>query len=162
MVAEEVDGGVGEDFGGGAGFGAFGGERLAEREVTDLDGELVGHTAEEDGLAGVEGAGEGVGAVVPFAGDVGTPAVLAQLVGPGGLVAQILAYAEEGTAGEEHGAGGDADGALEAAHDMGFGEGGAGAYEAIEVGGLDARVAEGADGVGALIVGEQEDEVGGW
>jgi hypothetical protein len=44
----------------------------------------------------------------------------------------------------------------------GLGEGGAGVGEAVEMGGLDVAVAEGVDGVGALVVGEDEDDVGAW
>jgi hypothetical protein len=60
----------------------------------------------------------------------------------------------------EHGAAGHADGAAVATHDVIAVKAHAGSGKAVDNRGFDVRVAVGADGVGALVVGEDEEYVG--
>ena len=140
-------------------------------EVRHRHLEVVRHAAEEDVLAGAETAGEQFFSVVPLAGGEGFVALIAEqfgehderpAVGRGG---QLRAHdaaidVEQGLAGHEHGAAGRADRADGSAHDAGLGEGGSGAGQAVHGGGADFGVVEGVEGAEALVVGEEEEDVG--
>ena len=67
---------------------------------------------------------------------------------------------EPGPAGHQHLPRRQADGPGVAAHAIGVAEGQAGLHQRVEVGGLDPRIAEGVDRVLALIVAQEEKDVG--
>ena len=66
-----------------------------------------------------------------------------------------------GSSGKEHGAAGDANGAVPCAHVIRACESGAFTQEAIEVGGVDVGFSMGCDGFKGHVVGKDKDEVGG-
>ena len=76
------------------------------------------------------------------------------LAGEGGGVQR-----EPSLAGHEHGAAGHTDGAAVAAHYVVAAKARAVAHEAVDDGRLNVSVAMGADGVGALVVGEEDQDV---
>lgn len=157
---DEVDGGIGEG-GGGKGMGGGGfGEGVIGEQIADGGVSVVIHATEEDVATMLEGADEGGGAVVPFTGGEGDVAVLAEDFGEEGDLGEGVIDAKPGAAAHEHGAAGNADGAAIAAEAIIGAEAEALVDQAIEVGGADVRVAPGADGLGLLVVGEEEEEVG--
>lgn len=122
---------------------------------------MVGHAAEHHALAVLEGAEPRGLAVVPFAGAEGGVAVLAEKFAHEFLASERLGvHGEPRFSGVEHGAARDADGTAVAAEDVVVAEADAGPREAIDDGSLDVCVAVGGDGVGALVVGEEEEDVG--
>ena len=184
-LQQELDGGVGEQLRGvGAGGDAIEGlevhlhragagvEGMRARLRVDAGGveaahrhvPVVVHAAEEDLVAVAEAARVGSAAVVPLAGAegvvAGAPQQLRQhhvrLRDRGTGVLQV----EQGAAGHQHGAARHAHRRHGAAHDVGTGEGGARAHQPVQVGRVDVGVAERADGVEALVVGEEEQDVG--
>ena len=79
---------------------------------------------------------------------------------PLGLEVLVQAlHGPEEAAGVQHGAAGDADRAAPGTHVVGVGEEGALSDQSIQVGGVDLTIAGGADGVEALVVGEQEEDI---
>ena len=131
----------------------------AVHEVDDVQFHGIAHAAEENGAGALETAREGFGAVVPFAGHEGGVPVPGEGGGPGLVAEQFFIDVKEVAAGQEHGAGRDAGGAVHAALHIGAVEGEALAGEAVEVGGADDGIAEGGDGIGALVIGEEEEDV---
>lgn len=130
-------------------------------------------------VGGIDGAGHpwsdvhrmledlvGVGLHMPFARHVGFVACPGEELAPEAVLLEFLVElffggvsAPERASGVERGAAGDADRAVPCAHVVGTGEGGAGFDESIEVGGLDALVAEGMNRFIGLVVGEDEEDV---
>lgn len=108
----------------------------------------------------LEAAREGGIAVVPLAADEGGVARLAEGFRPRRVAHQLLINVEEVAPGEEHGARGHAGRAVQAALHIGAVEGHTAAHEAVEVRCLDGRVAQRGDGVRALVVGEDEEDIG--
>jgi hypothetical protein len=161
VLLKEADRGVGEQFGGEFLADALLGEFAVGAEIADGNFFVVRHTAEHDALALLERAEPRGLAVVPFAGAESGVAVFAEefgqefLAGEGGGI-----HREPRLAGHEHGAAGHADGAAVAAHHVVAPKARAVAHEAVDDGRLDVSVAVGADGVGALIVGEENENVG--
>ena len=161
MLVDKLDGGVGEQLGGEAGAEARAGQFAVGGAVVERDLGVIGHAAEHHALAVLEGAEPGGLAVVPFAGAEGGVAVLAEEFAHEFLAGERLGvHGEPGFSGVEHGAARHADGAAVAAEDVVVAEADAVAGEAVDDGRLDVRVAVGGDGVGALVVGEEEKDVG--
>jgi hypothetical protein len=161
VLIEEADRGVGEQFGGKLFADPFGGECAVGAKIAHGNFCVVRHPAEHDALALLKRAQPGGLAVVPFAGAERGVAVFAEEFAQEFLAGERLGVqGEPRLAGVEHGAARDADGAAVAAEDVVAAEADAGAGEAVDDGRLDVRVAVGGDGVGALVVGEEEEDVG--
>ena len=134
------------------------------RAVVALAG-LVRHSA-----AYVTGDVEGLLGLrpnVPLPGHVGAIARLLEMLGPEtpGLALLLagpvdLVGLPDETPGVDHRPAGDADRAAPGAHIVGVGEARPRADDAVEVRRLDLIIAEGVDGVVALVVGEDEEKIG--
>ncbi len=128
--------------------------------IDDGNPGMVCHAAEVDGTALLESPGEGIAAIVPFAGGEGAISMGTEVFGQHESAAEVIAEAEPGTAAHEHGATGDADGAAVGAETVIGAEAHAASDEIVEVRGADVMIPPGGEGVGALIVGEKDEEVG--
>lgn len=124
---------------------------------------MILHAAEEDLVAVGEAARIGRALVVPLAGAEGGIARGLEGFAHGRVVGRdLLAFAvkvKEGAPGVEHGPAGHADRARSPAWDVGVLEGRASGRQLVEIGRLDPRIAQRADGVEALVVGEEEENV---
>ncbi len=160
---QEADGLVGEDLAG-VGLCFFGFPQNAAFELAKRSLHWVGHAAGEHRACGLEAFCNGSIAVVPLSADEGGVAPVPEGFRPGRVAHQLFVDSEQGLSGEEHCPGGDACGALHAALHVGPPERHSGAGEFVEVGGLDGRVAVCGDGIGALVVRKEEEDVGplGW
>ena len=134
------------------------------RAVVALAG-LVRHSAAHMG-GNIEGLLR-LGPNVPLAGHVGAVAGLLQVLRPetaslallfGGPV--DLERLPDRAPGVDHRPAGDADRAAPGTHIVGVGEGRSRADDPVEVRRLDLIVAQGVDGLVALVVGEDEEKVG--
>lgn len=121
--------------------------------------DVVVHAVEEEGRATFKAALEGGGAVVPFANAVGEVTVFPEDRAQGRVGAAVQGHRGHGAAGVERGARWNAHGGMVAVLAARVREGGAGRGQRIEVRRAHTRVAQGTDGVGALVVGDGEDEV---
>ena len=127
--------------------------------VGDRDLGVVGHAAEEDRPAAGEGPDERRLAVVPLAGRERRVAGLAQHLRQERHAVEVVRDVEPGAAAHQHGAARHADGAAVRAEAVVAAEAGPAPDEPVEVRRPDVRVAPRRDGVGALVVGEQEQDV---
>jgi hypothetical protein len=112
-------------------------------------------------LAGaLETERDGRSGVVPFAADKGRVTGAAEGGGPRFVAREFFVDVKQRAPGEQHRARGDAGRAVHAALHVGVIEGDAAPREAVKVGRLNVRVAEGGDRIGALVVSENEQHVG--
>ena len=125
---------------------------------------MIGHATEEDLVAIGETARIGPRAIVPFAGAEGAVARALQGFADGRVVVgNALARAldvEQTAPRVQHGPAGHAHRTAGAARDVGMGEGDAIRHQPVDVGRDDLVIAQGVDRVEALVVGEEEDNVG--
>ena len=155
---EEAHRGVGE---------LLAGELLRDPAVDDLavahvghrDLGVVRHAAEEDGPAVGEGPHEGRLAVVPLAGGERLVAASPQDLRQERHPLEVVRDVEPGAPAHEHGAAGHAHGAAVRAEAVVAAEAGPAPDEPVEVRRPDVRVPPRGDGVRALVVGEQEQDV---
>ena len=139
------------------------GRQLACREhVAGRGLERIGHATHEERAGLLERLGQRRRTVVPLPGREGRITGLPEGVGPGLVLQQLLIDLRERTPREQHGARRHARGALIATLHVGAGESHAALHQAIEVRRLDDRIAQSRDGVGTLVIGEDEDDVGRW
>ncbi len=137
------------------------GELAGRQHVAGRRLEGVGHAAHEERAGLLEGLRQGRRSVMPLAGGEGRITGRAEGVGPGRMPQQLFVDLGEGTAGKQHRARRHAGRALVAALHVGAGESHPALHEPVEVRGLDDRITQRRDGVGPLIVGEDEDDVRG-
>ena len=138
---------------------ALGGQRMLGCEVDDGKRVGIAHAAEKNRFAFEEG-GEGGGfLVVPFAGHEGAIAGPREHGRPGGDAFEVFGDAEQAAAAHDHGPRRHADGPLHGPHAVGSGEHAAARHQLVEVRRLDVVGAQRRDGVGTLVVREEEEDV---
>ena len=125
---------------------------------------VVGHATEVDLVAVLEAAVERFAAVVPLAGTPGVVALGPQRLAEHGVLVRDAAagvvQVEEGPPGVQHRPARHADRPVRAAGDVRVRECRSARHEAVDVRRVDGRAAERADGVEALVVGEEDEDVG--
>ena len=125
---------------------------------------VVGHAAEVDLVAVLEAAVERLAAVVPLAGAPGVIALGAQRFAEHRVLVRDAAAGvvqmKQGAPRVQHSPARHADRAVSAAGDVGVGERRSPRHEAVDVRRVDGGAAERADGVEALVVGEEDEDVG--
>ena len=131
-------------------------EQVAGRRL-----ERIHHPADEEGLGLLEGLRDRRRAIMPLAGGEVSVARRAEGAGPGLVLQQLLVDLRQRAARQQHRPRRHAGRALVAALHVSAGESHAPLHEPIEVRGLDDRITQRRDGVGALVVGEDEDDVRG-
>ena len=156
---EELDRGVGEQLRREA--------RLALRveapvlpQVLQRHALVVAHPAEKHRATLVEAAREGLAALVPLAGPEGRVAGLAEPLGQRGDAFEVIVDAEELAAAEDHGPARRTHRPVVRAHDVGLAKAEAAAHEPVQVGRLDVGVTPCRHGVGALVVAQEDEDVG--
>ena len=122
--------------------------------------ERVSHPAGEDSPGALKAQRERLRAVVPFACGKRRVAGLGECRRPGRVPQQLLVRVKQGLPREQHRPGGDARGAVEPALHIGAGKGHALMAQPVQVRRADHRVAERGNGIGALVVVEDEEDIG--
>ena len=138
--------------------------RTARVVVVDGHVPVVGHAAEHDLVAFGETPVEGLATVVPLAGTPGPVALASQRLPEHrvllGDAAAGVAQVEQRSTRVQHGPARHADGAMGAAGNVRVCESRAPGDQAVDVRRRNGTVAECADGVEALVVGEEQQDVG--
>jgi hypothetical protein len=96
---------------------------------------------------------------VPLATDERGVTCATESRGPGFVAQQLLINVENTPAGQEHGAGWHAGGAVHPTLHVGAVEGETAPHEPVEVWRLDLRIAQRSDRVGALVIGEEKENI---
>ena len=159
LLLDEADRFVGEDFTGVLGAG-FGRGDLAIHHVAQFGLHGVCHATGEHGACDLKYTRQRGVAVVPFAAGKSGVAGLREGFGPCFIAHQLLVDVKQVLSREQHGTRWHAGGSAHAALHVGPAESDAAMREAIEIRRLDHRIAQRGDGVRALIIGEEEEDVG--
>ena len=158
VLLEKPDRLIGEDFAGVPGRELRLGE-LAIGHVAELGLHRVGHAAGEDRTGHLKAAWNGGRPIVPLAThERGIPRAT-ECRGPGFVAQQLFIDPEQRPPGQQHGAGWHAGRSVHPALHVGAVEGEAASHEAVEVWRLDLRIAQRGDGIGALVIGEEQEDV---